>query len=313
MKVVVTGATGFMGSALVPALVKHGDEVVVLSRDGAKAKAKLGVEAVSANLDERGAWENVLVGAGAIVHLAGESVAGKRLDARQKQLVRDSRVEVTRTIVEAIAAMPAGERPRALISASGTDYYPFAVEGALDDDEVTEADPPSEMFLGRVCRDWEKEASAATALGLRVAMMRTGLVMGGSGGPLAEMIAPFKLFAGGKLGNGKQFVPWIHLDDAVAVYVAAVHDDRYAGPINLVAGSVRNKVLAKAIGKAMHRPAWLPAPGFALKLVVGELAEYLLHGRNVVPKRLTDLDFRFAHPNVEEAVASAIAQPSSSG
>jgi uncharacterized protein len=307
MKVVVTGATGFMGSALVPALVRNGDEVLVLSRDGERAKAKLGVPAVSANLEERGAWEQALAGAGALVHLAGESVAAKRLDARQKQLVRDSRVEVTRTIVEAIAAMPAADRPRALISASGTDYYPFAVEGPLDDDEVTEADPPSESFLGRVCRDWEKEARNAEPLGVRVALMRTGLVLGGGGGPLDKMTTPFKLFAGGKIGGGKQWVPWIHLDDAIAAYIVAIHDARYSGPINLVAGSVRNRELARAIGKALHRPAWLPVPGFALKLAVGELAEYLLNGRNVVPRRLDELGFAFAHRELAGAVASALA------
>jgi uncharacterized protein (TIGR01777 family) len=304
VKVVVTGATGFIGSALVPALRARGDEVVVLSRDAERARTQLGVAAVTADLETRGAWGDTLAGAGAIVHLAGAPVADKRWDARQKQVIRDSRVESTRTIVEVIAALPAGERPGALISSSGVDYYAYA-SGPLDDDEVTEADPAADTFLGRVCRDWEAEARAVERLGVRVVCMRTGLVVG-DGGPLAKLTTPFKIFAGGKLGNGKQWVSWIHLDDAVEAYVAAVHDVRFRGAINLVTASVRNRELAKALGKALGRPSWLPIPGFALKAAVGDFAEVILNGRMVMPTRLRELGFHWKHPALDDAVRDAL-------
>ncbi|HEY5938413.1 MAG TPA: TIGR01777 family oxidoreductase [Kofleriaceae bacterium] len=303
----MTGATGLIGSALVPLLLERGDAVTVLSRDAARAKAKLGggVEAVTADLETPGAWSAALAGAGAVVHLAGESVAGKRWDARQKQIIRDSRVEATRTLVEEIAKLTAADRPGVLISASGVDFYPFALPGEFDDDEVTERDPVGDSFLARVCRDWEREAVEATQAGLRVAMMRIGLVLA-KDGALAKMSTAFKWFVGGKLGNGKQWVPWIHLDDAAAAFATAVHDERYRGPINLVTDSVRNRELSAAIGRALGRPSLVPVPGFALKLAVGELAPYLLEGRRVVPKRLRELGFTWKHPELAEAVSAAI-------
>ena len=302
MKVVVTGATGFIGSELVPALRARGDEVVVLSRDAARAKQQLGVEAVQADLESPGDWTAALK-TDAIVHLAGESVAAKRWDARQKQVLRDSRVESTRTIVEAIVAMPAADRPRVLVSASGTDYYPFADPSFDDDDEVTELDPPGDSFLARVCRDWEKEALAAVRAGIRVVCMRTGLVLG-PGGALAKMTTPFKLFVGGRIGSGKQWMPWIHRDDAVAAYIAAIDDERCTGPINLVTDSVRNADFARALGKAMGRPSWLPVPSFALKAAIGELAEYALQGRRVVPAKLRELGFTWKQPELSRALSS---------
>jgi len=306
MKIVVTGATGFIGTALVPLLVARGDGVVVLSRDGAAAARKLaGVTGVTADLETPGPWTAALAGTDVVVHLAGEPIAAKRWNARQKQVLRDSRVEATRTLVEAIAALPEAERPRALISASGTDYYPFALDRTFDDDEVTEADPPGDTFLGRLCRDWEREALAAIQLGLRVVTMRTGIVLG-AGGAIAKMTIPFKLFVGGRLGSGRQWMPWVHRADAAAAYAVAVHDDRYTGPINLVTDSVRNADFARALGKALGRPSWLPVPAFAIEAAVGELAEYLLHGRRVVPKRLRELGFTWQYPELTTALAVPI-------
>lgn len=305
MKIVVTGATGFVGSALVPALRAAGHAVTVLSRNAAKAKAALGeVTAVDANLEEPGPWTAALADAHAVLHLAGESVGARRWNARQKQVVRDSRVESTRTLVEAIASLPAASRPKALVSASGTDYYPFAVDtDGFDDDPVPETDAPGESFLARVCRDWEKQALAAEAHGVRVVLMRTGLVLG-PGGALDKLTTPFKFFVGGRIGHGRQFMPWIHRDDVVAGYVAAATDERYRGPINLVRGSVRNAEFSKALGHALGRPSWLPVPGFAVKMAAGEFAEYVLNGRNVVPAKLTELGFTWKYATVDAALAA---------
>lgn len=306
MKIVVTGATGFIGTALVTALRARGDAITVLSRDAERAREKLGyVTAVTADLETPGPWADVLADTDAIVHLAGESVGAKRWNAREKQIIRDSRVEATRTLVEMIAALPAARRPRVLVSASGGDYYPFALDkDDFDDDEVTEADPAGDSFLARVCRDWEREAQGATAHGLRVVCMRSGIVLGHGGGALDKLITPFRLFVGGRIGSGRQWFSWIHRDDAVAAYVAAITDVRYTGGINLVADSVRNKELADALGKVLHRPSWLPVPAFAVKLAAGEFAEYILKGRRIVPKRLRELGFVWRHSTLVEALSS---------
>lgn len=305
MKIVITGATGFVGTALVAALRARGHAIVVLSRDAARAQAALGdVTAVTADLQNPGPWTAALAETSAIVHLAGEPIASRRWDAQHKQRLRDSRVESTRTLIEAIAALPASARPRALISASGVDYYPFAPDTEFDDDEVSEHDAPSDSFLGRLCRDWEAEARSAEGLGVRVVCMRNGLVLG-RGGALAKLTTPFKLFVGGRIGSGRQWVSWIHRDDAIRAYATALEDERYAGPINLVTASVRNAELARALGQALGRPSWLPVPGFALRATVGEFAEYLLHGRRVVPTRLRALGFTWTHSTLEDALRAS--------
>lgn len=301
MKVVVTGATGFIGRPLVRALLAGGHAVTALTRS-AKRAPDLATRVVETELESAAALSPILDGHDAIIHLAGEPVAARRWDARQKQRIRDSRVESTRAIVEALAA--ATHRPRVLLTASGIDIYAYA-GGLLDDDEVTEADPAADTFLGRVCRDWEREAFGAQRLGVRVAAFRTGLVLG-PGGALARLETPFKLFAGGKIGSGRQWVSWIHLDDVVRAYIAALADDRYTGPINTVADSTRNADFSRAIGRALHRPSWLPVPGFALKAAVGELAETILNGRRAVPTKLHELGFAFEHPDLDEAVVAAL-------
>jgi uncharacterized protein len=308
MKVAVTGATGFIGVPLVNALRARGDEVIALVRNPERAaRALTGVELVKADLETKGEWTQVFGKVNAIAHLAGESIGGKRWDAQQKQRIRDSRVESTRTIVEALGAIR-GDRPSVLVTASGVDFYPFATgPGEFDDDPVTETDPPSDSFLARLCRDWEKEARAAEAFGVRVASMRTGLVLGPRGGALEKLKRPFELFAGGRIGSGRQFVSWIHLDDVVAAYATALSDERYRGPINLVTGSVRNADFSRSLASVLHKPSWLPVPAFAIKAAVGaEFAESILNGRNVVPKKLQELGFVWKHPKLDEAFASAL-------
>jgi uncharacterized protein (TIGR01777 family) len=307
MKVAITGATGFIGTPLVAALQARGDEVVAFTRDPARARLQ-GTRLVEADLEQPGPWQDAIAGCDAVINLAGEPVAGKRWDARQKQRLRDSRVETTQNLVAAIAkALTSSSRgPRVLVSASGVDYYPFAnAEIAdFDDDEVSEADPAGEDFLARLCKAWEAEAFTAEPLGVRVVTMRTGLVLGPHGGALAKMTTPFKLFAGGRIGSGRQWMAWIHVADAVAAYLAAVDDARYRGPINLVTDSTRNADFSKQLGGVLHRPSWLPVPGFALRAAVGEIAETLLNGRRVVPAKLRELGFTWKHPELREALAS---------
>lgn len=307
MKVVVTGATGYVGTPIVAALQKRGDQVIVLTRDATKAKQKLGdVNAIAADIETPGPWTASLSGADALLHLAGESVGFKRWDALQKQKIRDSRIESTRTLVESIAALPPEKRPKVLVHASGTDYYPFAPEkDEFDDDPVTEADKPGDSFLARVCRDWEKEAHEAEKLGLRVASMRIGVVLGPPGGALDKMSTAFKFHVGGRLGSGHQFLPWIHRDDVVAGFLTALTDERYTGAFNLVTASTRNKDFSRALAAALGRSSWLPVPAFAVKLGAGEFAEYVLRGRNVIPARMKSLGFTWSRGMLESALADA--------
>jgi uncharacterized protein len=321
MQFVVTGATGLIGTPLVAALRSAGHDVIALVRDVERAKERLrpddtrgqprapgtqqrgSLHLVVADLESPGLWCDRLDGADAILHLAGENVGHKRWDARQKQLIRDSRVETTRTIVEAIGKT--ATKPKALIIASGIDYYAFASnKHDFDDDEVTEADPAADTFLGRVSRDTEAEARAAEAMGLRVVALRTGLVLAKHNEAMKKLRRPFELFAGGKIGSGRQWMSWIHLDDVVAAYVAAATDERYRGPINLVTESTRNADFAKALGHALGKPTWLKAPSFAVKAVVGgEFAESILEGRRVVPAKLRELGFRWKYPTLEATFA----------
>ena len=316
--VAITGATGTIGRALVERLLARGDKVVAFSRDFDRASKLLGnqpddrLDVVEAYLEGEGAWQQRLADADAVVHLAGESIGGKRWDARQKQVLRDSRVESTRLVVEGIAALEPALRPKVLVCASGADYYDWTGNGFDDDDEFDERASAGDTFLGRLCKAWEDEAVRAEALGVRVVRMRTGVVLG-PGGALDRMTTPFKLFVGGKVGRGTQWFSWIHQDDVIAAYLAAIDDDRYQGPINLVApDAARASDLARAVGKALHRPSWLPVPGFAVRAAVGELADYLLAGRKVVPRALERLGFAFAHPHLEEAVSSALTPARSS-
>ena len=307
MNIVITGATGYIGRRLIAHLRDH--RITALVRD---ERAQLpdvdrakhyDVKLVKADLETPGPWCDALAGADAIVHLAGESVGARRWDAHVKQLIRDSRVETTRTIVEAIASAP----PKVLITASGVDYYNYADDDPdFDDDEVTEANPAADTFLGRLCRDWEAEASNAEAYGVRVVSMRTGMVIGPFSESMAKLRRPFELFAGGRLGSGRQWVSWIHVDDVVSAYATALTDERYRGPINLVTQSVRNRDFARELGKVMHRPTWLPVPAFAIRAVVGDFAESVLHGRRVVPAKLHELGFMWRYPTLAKALEASL-------
>lgn len=301
MKVTLTGATGRIGSRLVAALLERGDEVTVLTRSPDKARAALGdVQAFAWDLKTEPAPAEALNGRDAVVHLAGEDV-GQRWNAKVKQEIRDSRELGTRNLVAGIAA--AAEKPPLLVSGSASGYY-----GPRGDERVDEKEPPGTDFLAEVCVAWEREAERAAELGTRVIRVRTGIVLDKDGGALSKMLTPFKLGVGGPIGGGKQYMPWISLDDEVGILLAAIDSTSFSGPINASAPApVTNKAFGKALGGALHRPSFNPTPGFAIKALYGEMAIIVLTGVNMVPGRAPELGYTFQHPDLDEALAAALA------
>lgn len=304
MRVFVAGATGFIGRALVPALQREGHTVVAWVRSRARARERLGdgietVVAASGPLGLTAALERC----DAVVNLAGEPILAGRWTAEWLATLRASRVDVTGELVRSIAAAHA--RPRILVSGSAVGYY-----GDRSDEVLTEDSPPGGGFLADLCRDWEAEARKAEALGLRVVLLRTGVALGPNGGALAQMLPAFTLGAGGPVGSGRQYFPWIHLHDLVAVVVAALGDDRLDGPVNGVSPEpVTSRDFAKALGRALRRPAILPAPAFALRVILGQAAEVLLASQLVVPAVLERVAFPFAFPALDAALADALKRP----
>jgi uncharacterized protein (TIGR01777 family) len=306
VKVVVTGGTGFIGRPLVRAVLAAGADVWVLSRspdpvlpDGARAvawsAAPEGGEAPAPP------WAAAAEGAGAVVHLAGESIAARRWTDAQKNRIRESRILSTRAVVDGLAALPA-PRP-VLLSASAVGYY-----GPCGDQELTEEAPPGRDFLSGVCVAAETEARRAEALGVRVVCLRTGLVLAADGGALPRLLPPFRLGVGGPLGSGRQWVPWIHRDDVVGLIVHLMGANGVAGPVNVVAPTpVRNRDLARALGRLLRRPAAFPAPAPLLRLMLGEMADaLLLSGQRAVPARALAAGYRFRHPDLEPALRDAL-------
>jgi uncharacterized protein (TIGR01777 family) len=280
LKVAVTGASGTIGRALGKAFEGRGDEVVALSRNP------------QADVDK-------LRDADAVVHLAGEPVDQRWTD-EAKRKIGDSRELGTRKLVEAIAA--AGPRLKTLVSASAAGYY-----GAHGEERVTESEPPADDFLARVVVAWEREAKAAEAHGVRVAIMRTGIVLSPDGGALGRMLPPFKLGVGGPIAGGRQYMPWIHVDDVVGAYLKALDDESMTDAYNLSAPEpVTNKEFSKALGKVLHRPAVAPVPKFAVKLLFGEMSEIVTTGARMVPARLTEAGYEFRRPDVGAALEAAV-------
>jgi uncharacterized protein (TIGR01777 family) len=300
LRVFVTGGSGYIGQALIAALVARGDRVVALSRRGQVAGA---TESVNGDPATPGEWQKKIAGCDAIIHLAGESIAAGRLDAAHRERVMASRREGTRQVVAAIAAARGPDRPKVLLSASGADLYPFDAS----DRSYAENAGAGDTFLAEVCDVWEKEARAAEAHGVRVARLRTGVVIGAGGGALAKMVTPFKLFAGGPIGSGTQWFSWISLEDTVGAYLHTLKHEALDGAVNLVApGAVRQRDFSRHLGAALERPSWAPVPAFALRLAVGGLAEYLLHGRRVVPTALSRSGYAFRHADVSAALRESL-------
>lgn len=300
MRITITGATGLIGPQLVKALKNRGDEVTVLSRNPEKAKAALGVEAIAwADPAGEPAPAAAFEGRDVVVHLAGEPVA-QRWNAAVKERIRSSREEGTRHLVAGIAA--AQERPKVLVSSSAVGYY-----GPRGDERIPESTAPGGDFLAGVCVAWEREAQKAVDHGLRVALVRTGIVLSEEGGALATMLTPFKLGAGGPLAGGRQYMPWIHLDDLVGIYLAAIDGEGWSGPVNASAPEpVTNKEFSKALGRVLHRPAFAPVPKLAVKILYGEMADVVATGARAVPERTLELGYSFLHAELEPALRDAL-------
>ncbi len=296
--VLVSGATGLVGRRLVPKLFDRFASVRVLSRSGASGIA--GVEDRSWDGIEPGAA--ALVGVDAVVHLAGEPVFGGLPTKARLARIRESRVASTKRIVERIAALPEGARPRTLVCASAVGIYGDRGEEELDEDSA-----PGSGHLADLCRDWEAEACRAEALGLRVVRVRIGVVLAQEGGALSLMRIPFSVGLGGRLGSGRQFFPWIHIDDLVAAILFSLERSELRGAVNAVAPSaVRNLELTETLARVLGRPAAIPVPGFALRAALGPLAGELLGSRFIVPARLLAAGFAFRHAALEPALASEL-------
>jgi len=309
MRVVVTGATGTIGRSLVSALLARGEEVVALSRDADRARQTLSIGGeVTAY-----AWprptdapppQEALAGADAVVHLLGEQIAQRWTD-EAKEAIRESRVASTRSLVEGLSALPAADRPRTLISQSAVGFY-----GPRASEQVDEGAPAGSDFLAGVVVAWEDSALAASSSGVRVVVTRTGVVLSSSGGALAKMLPFFKLGIGGPVAGGRQYVPWIHLDDVVGAILFCLGNPDATGPVNVTAPDpVTNTELSKVLGRVLSRPAFLPVPGFAVKALYGEMAEIVITGQRAVPAVLERLGYHFRYPELEAALRDVLDRP----
>ncbi len=301
MRVVITGGSGLIGSAVAHEMGGAGHEIVVLTRDLSKMKklppnTRPNIRAMQWDGKTGQGWSSLLDGDTAIVHLAGEGIADGRWTENRKRRIRDSRVESGRAVLEAIRQ--AKEKPKALLQGSAVGYY-----GPCGDEVVAEGHAPGTDFLADVCVDWEASTAGAEGLGVRRAILRTGIVLSPDGGALPKMSLPFKLGAGGPLGGGRQWIPWIHLADEVGAIRFLLERDDARGPFNLSAPQpLTNRDFGRALGKALHRPSLAPAPGFALRLVLGEMADMLLNGQRAVPQRLLEMGFAFRFPEALQAL-----------
>lgn len=307
MKIAVTGATGFVGTRLVERLVAEGHDVKVFTRNEAKARKAFAdekfkpVEYVSYTPTQSGDWQTAISGCDGVINLAGEPIS-ERWSAERKKRIMDSRKVGTQKLVEAISK--AEQKPSVLVSSSAIGYY-----GTSESAEFFETSEPAENdFLSQVCQEWESEARKAKDAGVRVAIIRTGIVLG-DGGAIAKMITPFKLYAGGPIGSGQQWFSWIHINDLVSLYMKALLDPSMNGVYNGTAPEpVRMKDLAQKLGEVMDRPSWLPVPDFAIEALLGDGAVVVLKGQKVLPERTQAAGFSFDYAEPKTALADVVKQ-----
>lgn len=298
MKILITGGTGFVGTCLTRKLLDRGDEVTLLSTSGRTPLAgEPAVDVLQADTTRRGEWQDGLGRFDVIINLTGRSVFHLWSDS-YKNAIYSSRVHTTRNIVDALP----NNSDTVLLSASAAGYY-----GDRGETEQDESSPAGEDFLAEVCKNWEEEAFLAREKGARVATMRFGVVLGSQGGAIATMKTPFLLCLGGPIGSGKQWFPWIHVDDLVSAILFLMDGSDLQGAYNFTApGLVRQKEFAKTLGEVMSRPALIPAPSFVMKTILGEFGKSLLQGQKVVPRNLRNNGFVFKYPELEEALREII-------
>ena len=301
MKIILSGGTGFIGKPLVRELLGQGHNVVILTRHAAQSSHE-GLSYALWDGRNQGAWSQQVDGADAVINLAGESIGDKRWTKSQKEKILQSRLSATNALVTAITA--AKQKPEVLISGSAVGYY-----GSIPEGNVTEDVPAANDLHAQVCKEWENAAQKAETLNVRVVCLRTGIVLEKDGGALKRMLLPFKLFAGGPIGSGKQWMPWIHREDMLRAIMFVLENRAVRGPVNMTAPEpVRMREFAKALGKAMRRPSLAPVPGFVLKIILGELSVMVLTGQRALPKKLQQAGFQFTHPNISEALSSILSR-----
>jgi uncharacterized protein (TIGR01777 family) len=297
MRVVITGGTGLIGRALAADLAADSHEVILLSRaPGRVAGLPAGVRAAGWDGQTAAGWGPLADGAQAIVNLAGENLGAGRWTAERKRRIRASRLNAGQAVVEAVRA--AGRAPRVVVQSSAVGYY-----GPQGDQELAEGAPPGNDFLARLCVEWEASTAPVEAMGVRRVVIRSGVVFHASDGALPRMLLPFKLFVGGPLGSGRQWLSWMHIADEVAAIRFLIEKEEAAGAFNLAAPHpLTNAEFGRVVGRVLGRPAWIPAPAFALRLVLGEMATMVLDGQRAVPRRLLALGFAFRFPEAEAAL-----------
>lgn len=303
MRVLITGATGLIGRRVVADRVRRGDAVVALSRDAARAADALGdvVTVVEGNPVVEGPWQSRIDGCDAVVHLAGAGVADRRWTKAYKRVLVNSRVDSTRRVVEAISR--AASRPRVLVNASAVGYY-----GDRGDEPIDETAPPGDDFLAELSIKWERQAGRAADAGIRVVMLRTGVVLDPRGGALGALLPIFRLGLGGPLGSGQQYMPWIAWPDVVGLIDLALADSTLHGPMNVTAPNpVTNRAFTRALGRALHRPAFLPVPPFALRALIGEFGAYATASQRVVPRTAREHGHEFRLGDLDTALDSILA------
>ena len=298
MKIVVTGGSGLIGTALIKELIERKDDVILFTRNPENSRKIFpkGITPIVWDGKTIGAWTQALGGCDIIINFSGESIGAKRWTANQKRKIMESRIDSARVLIMAIQSMQ--KKPATLINASAIGIY-----GDVPEDEATESYPAGSDFLAEVCKRWEAEPTKAKTFGTRVVNVRTGIVLALNGGALARMLLPFKLFLGGPLGSGRQWFPWIHLQDLIKAILFIIDHPSIEGPVNMAAPDyVRMKDFCNALGKAMHRPSFAPVPAFVLKVALGEMSTLVLTGVKVIPQKLLDHHFQFDFPKLETAL-----------
>ena len=304
MNIVVAGGTGFIGSALCQSLIGEGHQVSILTRRPEQAfhQREVPINWVLWNGQDRGSWEQALEGADAVINLAGASIADARWTDARKQLLTDSRVLTTRLLVKALPQR--SSKPPTFINASGIGYY-----GASDDRTLDEGAARGKGFLADLCLAWEAEALRAAEFGARVVVVRTGMVLERDGGALPKMLSPFQFFAGGPIMPGSQWVSWIHRRDHIGMILWALTTPTVSGPINAVAPNpVTMKTFCEVLGRVLHRPSWLPVPGIALNILLGELGTLMTTGQRVIPAKAMEGGYTFQYPTLESALRAILAR-----